>query len=52
MVLPRLGVEALETLKGEFSPDGPVFANRGEGADEPGQNVQGAAGVRIRRSSS
>ena len=31
VVLPRLGVEALETLKGEFSPDDPVFANRGGG---------------------
>ena len=31
MVLPRLGVEALETLKGEFSPDGSVFADRGGG---------------------
>lgn len=28
VVLPRLGVEALESLKGDFVPGGPVFANR------------------------
>lgn len=31
VVLPRLGVEALEALKGESTGDGPVFANRNGG---------------------